>query len=227
MKKLVFGMLAGIMVMLTSCLDDDDDMYSLGKFWVQLGIVEKQGSDSYTVTLDDGSVIYPVVGNYYGTRLDDEERVLVNFTILSDKLVSDTLNEYYVKINSVDKILKKGILDIIPSIEDSIGNDPVIMRDIWLSKNQLLNVQIKYYGNYKVHFINLVKQPGNLTADMQPILLELRHNENNDPRDYSRTGIVTFDLSAIQIPGVDSVRFKVESEDYSGKTDSFEGVYHY
>ena len=227
MKKVVFGILAGFMVLLPSCLDIEDDNYSLGKFWVQFGTVNKQGSESYTVSLDDGSVIYPVYGNFFGSKLDEAERVLVNYTILSNKLKSDTLKEYYVKINSLKTILKKGILDLIPAIEDSIGNDPIVVHDVWVSKNQLLNFQIKYYGNYKVHFINLVKQPGNLTADKQPVQLELKHNENDDHRDYFMTGFVTFDLSAIQIPGIDSVRFKVESKDYSGKTNTFEGVYHY
>ena len=88
-------------------------------------------------------------------------------------------------------------------------------------------MSLLYYGNYKVHFINLVKQPGTLTAGQQPVQLVLKHNENGDHRDYPLTALVSFDLSAIKIPGLDSVRFKVESEDYSGKIKSFEGVYHY
>jgi hypothetical protein len=39
---------------------------------------------------------------------------------------------------------QKGILDITPAIEDSIGNDPIIVRDAWVSKNQLLNIELRY-----------------------------------------------------------------------------------
>ncbi len=226
MRRLIFGLLAGVAVLMSSCLDDDDD-YSLGKFWVQLGIIDKQGPESFTVTLDDGSVIFPVAGNYYGNPLNDAERVIVNYSIINNKLVNDSVKEYYVQINSMKKILKKGILDITEANEDSIGNDPIIITDAWVSENQLLNFQIRYYGNYQVHYINLVKQPGELNAGMQPIELEFRHNENDDPRNYSMTGIVSFDMSAIQIAGIDSVRFKVQSKDYDGKVNSFEGVYHY
>jgi len=225
-RNIHLGIMAGLLLAFTSCLDDDDH-YSLDKFWVQMGIVDKSSTDKYTVSLDDGSVVIPVAGYYSGTSLKDSQRVLVNYTILSDKQVNETLKEYYVKVNAVKKVLSKGILDLTPAIEDSIGNDPIVVKDYWISKKQLLNIRLLYYGNYKVHYINLVKQPGNLTSGQQPIQLMLKHNENRDFRDFPMSALVTFDLAAIRIPGLDSVRFRVEYEDYNGKTNSFEGVSHY
>ncbi len=224
MRKLFLLVLA--VVSLTSCIDDND-CYSPDRIWMSFGIVEKGAGDSFTVKLDDGSVLYPAVLNIPGSKLDDGGRILVNYTILSDKMITDALKEYYVKINSIRRILKKGILDITPAIEDSIGNDPLVVEDIWVSKNQLLNMEIRYLGSYKIHFINLVKEPGSLTADDQPIQLELRHNDNGDDRFYPMAAVVSFEMAAIKIQGLDSVRFEVKSVDYNNKPHIFKGVYRY
>jgi hypothetical protein len=226
MRTLMIWTFAILALIATSC-QKDDDSYSLGKYWVGFGIVEKSGPDSFTIVMDNGSVLFPVAGNYYGSWNEDKGRVLVNFTIIGDKNVSGDVKEYFVKLNSVRKVLKKGIVDITPAIEDSIGNDPIIVRDAWVSKNQLLNFELRYFGNYATHFINLVKQPGELTAADQPIELELRHNKNGDREDYSYTALVSFDLSAIKIAGLDSVRFIVRSTNYDGVEKTFEGTYKY
>jgi hypothetical protein len=226
MRTLVIYLLVIMSVVATSCQKDDDN-YSLGKFWVGFGVVDKTGSESITIQMDDGSVLFPVAGHTHGNWYEDEGRVLVNYTILDDKQVNEEVKEYYVKINSLRKILKKGILEITPAIEDSIGNDPLVMKHAWISSNQLLNFELRYYGNSGIHFINLVKQPGEISADDQPVELELRHNKNNDLESYLFNAFVSFDLSAIQISGQDSVRFVVKSKDYHGTLKTFEGTYRY
>jgi hypothetical protein len=93
--------------------------------------------------------------------------------------------------------------------------------------NDLLNFQLKYYGRYETHYINLVKKPGELTAQDQPFLLELKHNNNDDLEDIPYTAFVSFKLDSLQVAGLDSVRFKVTSTDYDGELFEFEGVYKY
>lgn len=226
MKTLWIWTFALVAILMTSC-QKDDDSYSVGKFWVGFGIIDKSGPDSFTVQMDDGSIIHPVAGNLNGSWFEDDQRVLVNYTIVSDKKVDETDKEYFVKINSARKILMKGIVDITEAIEDSIGNDPVIIRDAWMSSNQLLNMELRYFGNLEVHFINLVKEPGELTAADQPIELELRHNKNGDREDVLFNAFVSFDLSAIMIEDQDSVSFIVRSVDYQGNESTFEGTYKY
>ena len=226
MKTLWIWTFALVAILMTSC-QKDDDSYSVGKFWVGFGIIDKSGPDSFTVQMDDGSIIHPVAGNLNGSWFEDDQRVLVNYTIVSDKKVDETDKEYFVKINSARKILMKGIVDITEAIEDSIGNDPVIIRDAWMSSNQLLNMELRYFGNLEVHFINLVKEPGELTAADQPIELELRHNKNGDREDVLFNAFVSFDLSAIMIEDQDSVSFIVRSVDYQGDESTFEGTYKY
>ncbi len=225
MKKFVRGVLFVVMVVLSSCLDDSEG-YSLGNFWVELGTLEMEAGTEI-IRLDDGTVLYPVAGWRSGQQLDEGARVLVDFTILGDKQHSGTYDAYYVRINSTREILKKGILSLTPANEDSIGHDAVVVRKMWLSQNHLLNFHIRYYGNEKVHFINLVKKPGALYPEDQPVKLELRHNRNRDREVYPMSAFVSFGLDSIRIAGLDSVRFEVRAIDYDDKTHVFTGVYHY
>ncbi|MFW6246077.1 MAG: hypothetical protein ACOC13_01365 [Tangfeifania sp.] len=239
MKRIIFGILIGLMVVTTSCLDDEG--YSVNDMWVGFGMVEQTSSDpmEYKINMDNGDVLVPIASGYsrpwyyMGTndpdsRLKSGDRILVNYTILDDDLDDEgEVERYLVKINGVEKVLLKGILDITGSNQDSIGNDPIIVKDAWMT-DSLLNFELKYWGRYEVHFINLVKQRGELqTGTDQPIELELRHNDNGDVEDIPYAAYVSFNLEALKIDGLDSVQFRVTSTDYDGELFEYEGVYSY
>jgi len=203
-------------------------------------MVEQVSSDpmEYQINMDNGDILIPVASGYglpwyyYGTndpnsRLKTGDRILINYTILDDNANDGSdANRFYIRVNSVKKVLLKGILDITEENRDSIGNDPVIVREVWQT-DSLLNFEIKYYGRYETHFINLVKEPGELTEDNQPIELELRHNDNGDVEDIPYAAYVSFRLDEIRIAGLDSVQFRVTSTDYEGELFEYEGVYRY
>ena len=221
-------MFAGIVGLSIISCEKDDDYYSLGQYWLDFGIVLDEGNDhmDYTILLDDGDILYPVNSNAFLSDLEDSTRVLVNYTVVSHKYSSDEYDEYYVKVNDWNDILMKGILDITAENEDSIGNDPVNVQNVWVTNN-LLNFKLKYWGHAQTHFINLVKQPGELTESGQPFQLELRHNSNNDPEQILYTAFVSFDLSALKLSTVDSVTFEVNGIQYSDRDFTFDGVYNY
>ena len=225
MKKLFSLMLLGVMLALFQGCDMDDDGYSLDNFWVGFGLVEKAG-DTFTIKMDDGEVLYPSTTAVLAGDVFNNERVLVNFTSLGNKDNPDHDELYYVKINSLRKILYKGIFDITPAKEDSIGNDPIQVNDKWI-KNGILNFEIKYWGGYKTHFINLVKQPGTITSANEPVILELRHNANDDRKDFPYSSFVSFDLSALKIQGKNSTLFKVKAKGFDGKDFEYSGEYEY
>ena len=216
---LAFGMFA--------CDLDDDDSYSLGKFWVGFGLIENEDSDGdgFTIKMDDGSVLYPVSAYYYLNHADEYDRVLVNYTIIGDKRIDDEHEEYYVKINSLKDILYKDIFEITAETEDSIGNDPIHVNEVWQSNN-LLTFELDYYGYNKVHYINLVRPPGVLSVDV-PVHLELRHNDRDDEQNYWLSALVTFNLESLQIAGQDSVQFIVTGDDFEGEEFTYSGVYRY
>lgn len=234
MKKIVFLIIVSFLLVFTGC--NDDEGYSLDNVWIGLGIVES--TDSYRIVLDNGKVLIPVAyGSYYPgyghdysgnhQEIKAGDRVLVNFTILDDEANEEgEIVKYYVRLNSAKKVLMKGILDITPENQDSIGNDPIVVQEYWISNN-LLNLELKYWGKNEIHFINLIKQPGELTATGQPFELEIRHNANDDDESIPYIALVSFKLDSLQVAGIDSIRFKVKSTDYEGDLHEFDGVYKY
>ncbi len=227
MKKLVFLLMTGFMFSLLPGCSLDDDGYSLGDAWIGFGLVQKDTqAGTNNIVMDDGEVLFPVTSDYWWSETKNNDRVLVNFTILGNKDNANHDELYYVRINSLRKILYKGILEITPEIEDSIGNDPIQVKDRWVKKN-LLNFELKYHGGSKTHFINLVKQPGAIAGGTEPIVLELRHNNNDDSENIPLSAVVTFDLSSLKVQGKNSVAFKVIAKGFDGDDFEYTGEYKY
>ncbi|MDX8339196.1 NigD-like protein [Draconibacterium sp. IB214405] len=227
MKKLAFGILMSLLVVFTGCLDDDDG-YSLGDYWIGFGIYKGDGESAGTLVMDNNYVLVAVAANdgMWYENFSDGDRVLVNYTILDEDETSSSEERYYVKINDISDVLMKGILDITEEIVDSIGNDPIIVEDAWIT-DSLLSFRLKYWGYNQTHFLNLVKTPGELTAEDQPIQLELRHNANGDAESIPYTAYVSFSLNSLRINDLDSVQFEVTATDYEGDLYQDSGVFNY
>lgn len=226
-RRLVWLIIFLEVIVFTGC-NLDDDGYSLNDAWISFGFVREAESASMGIVIkqDDGDYLYPIATLVPVIGMKDSTRVLVNYTILDDVSTSEDYNKYLVRINSWRDILYKGILDIIPENADSIGNDPIEVIDVWTT-DDLLTFKLKYWGNNKTHFINLVKQPGEITEDSQPVTLQLRHNTNDDDDNYLFTAYVSFNMKSIQISGTDSVQYKVTAEEYNGEQFLFEETYYY
>jgi hypothetical protein len=227
MKKLIFFLMsAAVFGFLTSC-DMNDDEYSMSNSWVGFGLIQEDSvSHTFTILLDEGEILFPKNSVNNWPDIKNNNRVLTNFTILGDRENSKNEEQYYVEINSIRKILYKGILNITPEIEDSIGNDPTKVRNKWLT-NDMLNFELQYRGGSKTHFINLVKQPGEINIDNGPVLLELRHNTNGDEEQIPLSAIVTFDMTSLKVPGKTSTPFKVISKGFDGENFEYTGEYKY
>lgn len=227
MKKIVYLVLAVTLISFSGC--NDDDGYSLSDIWIGFGVMKTDG-DSYSIVMDNDDVLSPVASNYvpgWQNNFENGDRVWINYTILDEELNTDgTVKQYYVKVNEIDDILMKGILDITEENADSIGNDPIIVQEYWMT-DSLLNLKLKYWGYNKVHYLNLVKQPGDLTENSQPIALELRHNANDDDESVPYTAFVSFSLNDLRVEGLDSVQFQFTSTDYDDVQHTVEKVFDY
>lgn len=228
MKKVVFFLLMGFLFSFLTGCDLNDDEYTYRDAWVGYGLVQKDtDAGVQQIVMDDNEVLFPLSNDYFWSQVKNNDRVLVNFTIMGNKKTENHDEHYYVRINSLRKILYKGILDITPAMEDSIGNDPIKVEDRWIKKG-MLNFELKYYGGTKVHYINLVKQPGAIIPENGPVILELRHNKNEDSGGIPLSAIVTFDLSALKVEGKNSTSFKVIAKGFDDDDDfEYSGEYKY
>jgi len=224
--KLMWILLA--MVSLASCDWNDDDGYSLNDFWVDFGLVESGDNGvGFKIHVDDGYAIIPVNADQINyEKYTNDVRVIANYTVIGDVVTEGDEEVYYAKINSLEKVLYKGVFDITPEKEDSIGNDPIHVKNVW-KVGHMLNFHLHYWGASEIHYINLVKEAGEITEDDLPLELELRHNNRDDNKYYQMSAYVTFDLRSIEVEGRDSVNYIVRATDFDGTEFTYEGVHKY
>jgi hypothetical protein len=219
MKMLKFGLVALLISSLFySC--NKDDGYSLGDYWITIGNIEGD-SEGFVVVTDGGTRLFPSANAVPGYPLEDGDRLWTNYTILGDGEENSDI-DHYVKINGFSHILTKGIFELTPDKVDSIGHDPVWVKnpeeDIWIA-NDYLNIFFWYEGSpWVTHFINVVSDVDEPTTPEGMPILELRHNKNGDA--YTTpylNGFVSIDLTSLQQDGINEVTFLLRAKGLSGE----------
>lgn len=211
-------------ILFTSCNDDDD--YSLDKFWVSMATVENPDNDPFFyLKLDNEETLKIVATNFYNYKPQSGQRIIADYTILNDK-PSGSFYQHDVKLNDAYNVLTKKIFYITPETQDSIGNDPIGIEDMWLGSNYL-NIQFFYPGYNKIHFINLVKDESKTYNDNKTHL-EFRHNAYNDEERYKRSGFVAFDLNSLFVQPreeVERINLVIHIKELDGKETIHEFIY--
>ncbi len=220
-KILILVLVAAVFV---KCSDDDASEPVYGGFGLVL--VDDSQPLGYVIKMDDEDYIIPLSPSRIIDSWDDSTRILVYFYVEEQVDAIDGNDTYEVRMLDWENILMKDIFTITPETEDSIGNDPIIMKKMWVTDN-FLNFELSFWGNNETHMVNLVKQPGEIVAGDQPIELEIRHNKFDDEELFRYSAYVSFDLEPLKITGLDSVSFTVSGINYDSGTYSFDGVYKY
>lgn len=185
---------AWMLISFASCSDDDG--YSLNKFWVSFGTVDNpENNPVFYIDVDNGNRLWVGATPNYNYRPKTGQRILANYTILNDKPQGSGY-DHDVVLNRAYNVLTKDIVPITPATQDSIGNDGIAIRDIWISGDHL-NIEFGYWGNNKSHMLNLISD-ATKEYDDEMLHLEFRHNAYNDTPTFARAGIVSFNLSSIQ-----------------------------
>lgn len=200
-----FAIVLFSVVMVTACSNDmdEDSDFSLDKYWVNIATVKNpELKNVFFLQLDDSTLLWTAASAFHNYKPTDGQRVIANYSLLADKRPTG-MYSFDVRLNDVYEVLTKPIFNITPATEDSIGNDPVEVTNIWVG-SKFLNVEFAYYGYDKIHFINMVKDDSKTYTDGK-VHLEFRHNARGDANMYRRHGIVSFDISSLINTQVDSV----------------------
>lgn len=218
MKKIFI--LALVFPLLFSCNNNEEEVEDSN---VEMATVENPSQlTNFYLNLDDSSRLYVLNNDIKYYRPKNEQRVIVDYTILSNKPRGSSY-DHDVKINDVYEVLTKGIFPITSATEDSIGNDPIAINGMWISGNYL-NVDFIYPGYSKMHFITLASDASKTYTDNK-IHLEFRHNANNDYPSFNISGVVCFNLKSLRKSGSSSVDIVIHSNEFdngaSEKTRNF------
>jgi len=205
--------------------DDDDDGKSLDKFWISYATVDNP-DDGYFfyLNLDNGERLWTAASNFYNYRPRTGQRILADYTILNDKPAGSAY-DHDVKLNDAYNILTKNIFLVTPATQDSIGHDPLDVKDIWVG-GDFINVKFNFRLNDRQHLISMVKDDSK-TYDDGRIHLELRHNAHNDGQGYVSSGLAAFNILSVVPAPRQPVRIAVHVTDYAGKESIIDLTYEY
>lgn len=214
-RLIIFSFL--IVVLITSCDDDDVERIYIGSGTIK--DTEMLNLD-FQIKFDDGDLLNPVI-NYDDNSVEDGDRVLVRYSFIDGDIESNNI-----KVFDIDDILTKDILQLTEQNKDSIGDDKIHIKnnDIWLSEKHL-NVIFDYYGYDETHYINLVKPLGDTHDNEGRLILEFKHNANDDAALYLLRGIVSFNLESLRVSDEESVDFVVRANTYGDNNFEWEGSY--
>lgn len=183
-----------ISILFGSCNFNHEDVNS--NYRVDIATVENPNQlSAFFFRLDDDQLMWTDESNFRNYRPENGQRIVAYYTLLRNKKATG-LYDYDVRLEDVYKVLTKGIFNITPETQDSIGNDSVTIKDMWIGSDYL-NVQFLYPGNDKTHFINLVSDTSKVYSDGK-VHLEFRHNSNGDLPYYLHEGIVSFNLTELR-----------------------------
>ena len=222
MKKIFLLLL--VIPFVWSCNDREDENEA-DNYLVNFATVDNPKQvTSFDFVLDNQTRLRTASSAISYYRPKDGQRVVLNYSILSNKPVGSEY-KHDIRINDVFEVLTKGIFNITPAIEDSIGNDAIHIERIWVGSDYL-NVEFAYPGYNKTHFINLVSD-GAKTYNDGKIHLEFRHNANSDFPNYNKWGYVSFNLKSLKQEGKNSVDLVIHTSEFNSGKQTYTLTYDY
>jgi hypothetical protein len=211
MKKFLFALSVALIfgIGFTSCLNDDQETTPVQ--YLEMGVVKIGGSEEIRVFTDSGLLLEFVS---YPTEFEFEEdsRVMVKYSVNEEGEEADEY-DYLVDVYSIQEIRLKDIIELNDESRDTIGDDQIFIRDIWVS-GAFLNIDFSFYGSGEVHYINVIKDPEEQTDDPSEIYLEVRHNARGDEMKESSRGIMSLRLEPLQIEGLDKVELIFKNQGF-------------
>lgn len=213
-KKLLIAIAAVVgSVSLQSCLDDDDNNYSM-RFPNALVTVKTAADEFVFLQLDDKTTLLPT--NLKKSPYNNKEvRALVNYDEVDEP---SGIYSQAVHVNWIDSILTKPFAPDLGEENDAVyGTDPVEIVNDWvtIAEDGYLTLRFRtIYGNSsKPHFVNLLKS----NDPDAPYEVEFRHNANGDIYGTDGDGLVAFKLDGLPDTEGKTVKLKLKWKSFSGE----------
>lgn len=207
MKKLSLLAIAALLTLtplFQSCLDSDtnEDLWQNGTDgWLAMSTIKTlEGvANGYYFGLDDGTKMYPGdTTSIHKYTVINGQRAFVYFNYLNE---SKADYDYNVKVEAINNILTKPIVELTTENAAAIGDDKINATRLWIAQDYL-NIEFQYYGTKdenKKHFLNLVQNKTISQLDEEGyICLEFRHNSEGDSPTYLDEGYVSYKLDEIE-----------------------------
>ncbi|MCE5205922.1 MAG: NigD-like protein [Porphyromonadaceae bacterium] len=198
------GILFGMLI-LPSCLDDDDDVNQL--YPNALVTVKESANKTVFFQLDDSTTLLPVniTKHPFGSK---EVRALVNYEEVDDPSQS---YDQAVKVNWIDSIRTKSMAPNLGAENDAVyGNDPVEIVADWvtIAEDGYLTLRFRTMWGYQgiTHYVNLI--PTN--NPQNPYEVEFRHNAEGDVYGRMGDGLVAFKLDNLPDTEGETVKLKLK-----------------
>lgn len=217
MKRLF--LIALIFPFIIACNNHNDDNENI---LTDIATVENPDqATKFGLLLDDSTCLWVASSEVPYYRPKDGQRIIVNYTKLSEN--RDTKYQNNILINDVYEVLTKEIFNISPATQDSIGNNNISIKNMWIGGN-FLNVEFVYPGYSTVHYINLVADTSKTYTDGK-LHLEFRHNANNDYPEFNKWGIVSFNLKPLQANNEDSIQMVIHTKEFYYGDETYNMTY--
>ncbi len=203
--------LLGIIV-LPSCLNDDDDDLNL-LYPNALVTVKEAADETVFFQLDDNTTLLPVniTTHPYNSK---EVRALVNYNELDDP---SGIYDKSVHVNWIDSIRTKPMAPNLGDQNDEVyGVDPVEIVNDWvtIAEDGYLTLRFRTIWSHRgiTHHVNLIptNNPNN------PYEVEFRHDAKGDVTGRIGDGLVAFKLDNLPDTEGETVKLKLIWESFNG-----------
>ena len=200
------------MLILPSCLDDDDDVSRL--YPNALVTVKEAADETVYFQLDETTTLLPV--NITSHPFDSKEvRALVNY-----EEVDDSSEEYdqAVRVNWIDSIRTKPMAPNLGEENDNeYGNDPVEIVSDWvtIAEDGYLTLRFRTMWSQLgiTHYVNLI--PTNNPEN--PYEVQFKHDANGDVSGRVGDGLVAFRLDQLPDTEGETVKLKLIWDSFHGE----------
>lgn len=200
------------MLILPSCLDDDDDVSRL--YPNALVTVKEAADETVYFQLDETTTLLPV--NITSHPFDSKEvRALVNY-----EEVDDPAEEYdqAVRVNWIDSIRTKPMAPNLGEDNDNeYGNDPVEIVSDWvtIAEDGYLTLRFRTMWSQLgiTHYVNLI--PTNNPEN--PYEVQFKHDANGDVSGRVGDGLVAFRLDQLPDTEGETVKLKLIWDSFNGE----------